>query len=47
MKLWPYLLGLWLILHGLISLVKLSFHYDHVVMASLALIAGIAIILRR
>lgn len=47
MKVWPILLGGWLVLHGLTSLIKLSFRYDDVVMAALALIAGIFVIVRR
>ena len=47
MKLWPHLLGAWLVLHGLTSLIKLNFRYDDVVLGSLALIAGIFVIIRR
>lgn len=47
MKIWPYLVGAWLVLHGLIALIKLNFRYDDIVMASLALVAGVFVILRR
>ncbi len=47
MKLWPYLVGAWLVMHGLSTLIKLSFRYEDVVMASLALVAGIFVIIRR
>ncbi|MDH5784277.1 MAG: hypothetical protein OEZ16_01550 [Chromatiales bacterium] len=47
MKIWPILLGSWFILYGLTTLIKLSFRYDDVIMASLALVTGIFIIIRR
>ena len=47
MKLWPYFLGGWLLLHGLASIINLNFRYDEVVMGALALIAGVLVIIRR
>lgn len=41
------LLGVWLILHGLISIVGLSFNGLPLLMGILALVAGILIVLRR
>jgi hypothetical protein len=39
------LLGVWLILYGLFDLFELSFRYDSLLMAILALVAGILIII--
>ena len=47
MKIWSFLLGTWLVMHGLITLIHLSFKYDDVVMASLALVTGVFVIIRR
>ncbi len=47
MKFWPSLAGAWLVLHGLSSLIKLSFRYDEIVMGVLALVAGLFMIIRR
>jgi hypothetical protein len=47
MRLWPSLVGAWLVLHGLSSLINLSFRYDNIVMGSLALVAGFFVIIRR
>lgn len=47
MKLWPYFLGAWLVLSGLISLINLSFKYQSIVMGVLALIAGALVLLRK
>ncbi|MFK5913607.1 MAG: hypothetical protein QM484_04460 [Woeseiaceae bacterium] len=47
MKLWPYVLGAWLILTGLDSLISLSFQYEKMVMGVLALIAGTLVIIRK
>ena len=41
------LLGIWLILHGLISIVGLSFNGLPLLMGILALVAGVLIVLRR
>lgn len=41
------LLGVWLILHGLISIIDLHFNGLPLLMGILALVAGILIILRR
>jgi hypothetical protein len=41
------LLGVWLILHGLIQIIGLSFNGLPLIMGILALIAGIVIVLRR
>jgi len=47
MKIWPYLVGTWLVMHGLMSLVNLSFRYDDVVMGALALLAGVFVFIRQ
>lgn len=47
MKIWPLLLGAWFVIHGLMSLINLSFRYDDVVMGALALITGIFVIIRK
>lgn len=39
------LLSIWLILHGLISLFNISFSGLYIIMACLALVAGIVIVL--
>jgi len=41
------LLGVWLVLMGLKSLLGLSFQYDHVVLGILAVAAGVMVVLRR
>ena len=46
MKLWPYVLGAWLVLHGLSSVISLNYQYESMVMGILALIAGILVIMR-
>jgi hypothetical protein len=47
MKFWPLVLGVWLILTGLNSVIKLHFQYETMVMGALALIAGVLAILRK
>jgi len=47
MKLWPYFLGAWLVLHGLSSVINLNYKYEAMVMGVLALVAGLLVILRR
>lgn len=47
MKLWPYVLGAWLVLTGLNSVISLNFQYEKMVMGVLALIAGVLVILRK
>lgn len=47
MKLWPYVLGVWLVLSGLNSLINLNFKYETMVMGVLALIAGVFVIIRK
>ena len=47
MKLWPIFLGLWLVLHGLMSVVDLSFKYDDMVMGVTAIIAGLLVLIRQ
>ena len=47
MKMWPYILGAWLVLTGLNSIISLSFQYEKIVMGVLALIAGVLVILRK
>lgn len=39
------LLGVWLLLHGLINLFHLSFAYQGLIMAVLALVAGVLLII--
>lgn len=38
------LLGVWLILHGLVNIIGLSFHGMHLVLGILALVAGILLL---
>ena len=47
MKLWPYVLGAWLVLNGLNLVINLNFKYESMVMGVLALIAGVLVILRK
>jgi len=47
MKLWPYVLGAWLLLTGLNSVISLNFQYEKMVMGVLALVAGALVILRK
>lgn len=47
MKIWPYLLGAWLVLNGLNSVISLNFQYEKMVMGILALIAGFFVIIRK
>lgn len=47
MKLWPYVLGAWLVLTGLNSVISLNFQYEKMVLGVLALIAGVLVILRK
>lgn len=47
MKFWPLVLGAWLILTGLNSLIKLNFQYEAMVMGALAFIAGVLVIVRK
>lgn len=46
MKLWPYVLGAWLVLYGLNSVIQLNFQYEHTVMGILALVAGVFVFIR-
>jgi hypothetical protein len=46
MKLWPYAVGAWFVLHGLGSVINLNFQYESMVMGVLALIAGVLVVLR-
>lgn len=41
------LLGIWLILYGLKSVIGLSFHYDYLILGVLAIVTGVVLILRR
>jgi uncharacterized membrane protein HdeD (DUF308 family) len=41
------LLGVWLLLHGLISIINLHFSGLPVLMGALAIIAGVLLIIRR
>lgn len=47
MKLWPYVLGAWLVLTGLNSVISLNFQYEKMVLGVLALIAGVLVVLRK
>ena len=47
MKLWPYVLGAWLILTGLNSVISLNFQYEKMVLGVLALVAGLLVIFRK
>ncbi len=47
MKLWPYVLGAWLVLTGLNSVISLNFQYEKMVLGALALVAGVLVILRK
>lgn len=47
MKLWPYFLGVWLILTGLNSVINLNFKYQAIVMGVLSLIAGVLVVIRK
>lgn len=47
MKLWPYVLGVWLLLSGLNAVINLNFKYESMVMGVLALVAGLLVILRK
>lgn len=42
-----FLLGIWLVVHGLMSLIGLSFRYDDLFMGVLAIAAGALVIIRR
>ena len=46
MKIGAFLLGVWLILTGLSSLINLHFQYDHLVMGLLAVAAGVFTMVR-
>ena len=41
------LLGIWLLLHGLISIINLHFNGLPVLMGALAVVAGVLLIIRR
>ena len=47
MKLWPYFLGVWLVLTGLDKVASLSFKYESMAMGVLALVTGALVILRK
>ena len=47
MKFWPYLLGAWLIISGLSTIINLSFQYQTLITGALALVAGIFVILKK
>ena len=47
MKVWPLVLGAWLILSGLDSVIKLSFQYESLVMGVLALVAGVLVLIQK
>jgi len=47
MKIGSLLLGSWLILQGLATLLDLSFRYDDLVMGALALLAGVFVLVRK
>ena len=41
------LLATWLVLTGLMSVVKLHFNYDHMILGALAIVAGVFVALGR
>jgi hypothetical protein len=47
MKLWPYFLGVWLVLTGLDKVASLSFKYESMAMGILALVTGVLVIIRK
>ena len=47
MKVWPLVLGAWLVLTGLDSVIKLSFQYEHLVMGVIALVAGVLVFIQK
>jgi len=47
MKVWPLVLGTWLILNGLDSVINLSFQYEHLVMGVIALVAGVLVLIQK
>jgi hypothetical protein len=47
MKLWPYVLGAWLVLYGLNAVIQLDFKYESLVMGILAIAAGVLVFIRR
>ncbi len=47
MKAWPLVLGAWLVLTGLDSVIKLSFQYESLVMGVLALVAGVLVLIQK
>lgn len=47
MKLWPYLLGAWLVLTGLSTVINLNFQYEKMILGVIALVAGVFVILRK
>ena len=40
------LLGLWLILQGVKAVFGLHFHYDHLILGVLAMVAGVLVMVR-
>lgn len=47
MKLWPPVLGTWLVLNGLNNVIQLSFQYEHLVMGVIALVAGVLVFIQK
>ena len=47
MKLWPYLLGAWLVLTGLSTVINLNFQYEKMILGVIALVAGVFVIHRK
>ncbi len=47
MKLWPIFLGLWLVVHGLMAVIDLSFRHDDLVMGIGAIVAGVLVMIRQ
>jgi len=46
MKIWPFVLGAWLIITGIDDILYLSFQYEHTIMAVFAIVAGALVALR-
>lgn len=47
MRMWPYLLGAWLVLTGLSTVINLNFQYEKMILGVIALVAGVFVILRK
>lgn len=47
MKVWPLVLGTWLVLNGLDHVIQLSFKYEQLVMGVIALVAGVLVLIQK